>query len=191
MSKPHDELLALLTRLSVRWGRIILSSGKESDFYVDAKQTLLHPDGMALTGTVLVDTWQERGLDIDAVGGPTLGADPMTCAFVLQARKRGMKIPGFFIRKEPKGHGTMAYVEGTKSVGSGSRVLVLEDVITTGGSSIRAIHRLREAGLEPVALFCLVDRCEGAKEAIEAEGVPVVALYSRESFPKSDDLKEG
>jgi len=189
MSKPRDELLALLTRLSVRWGRIILSSGKESDFYVDAKQTLLHPDGMALTGTVLVDTWQEHGFELDAVGGPTLGADPMTCAFVLQARRRGMKLPGFFIRKEPKGHGTMAYVEGIKSIGKGSRVLVLEDVITTGGSSIRGIKRLREAGIDPVALFCLVDRQEGAKEAIEAEGVPVVALYTRDSFPKTADTE--
>lgn len=182
MSKPRDELLALLTRLSVRWGPIVLSSGKESDFYVDAKQTLLHPDGMALTGTVLVDAWQQHGLQIDAVGGPTLGADPMTCAFVLQARRRGTKLPGFFIRKEPKGHGTMAYIEGIKSIGAGAKVLVMEDVITTGGSSIRGIQRLREAGMEPVALFCLVDRQEGAKEAIEAVGVPVISLFTRESF---------
>jgi orotate phosphoribosyltransferase len=185
MSKPRDELLALLMRLSVRWGPIVLSSGRESDFYVDAKQTLLHPDGMALTGTVLVDTWQEQGLEIDAVGGPTLGADPMTCAFVLQARRRGTKLPGFFIRKEPKGHGTMAYIEGIKSIGSGSRVLVLEDVITTGGSAVRGIQRLREVGMNPVALFCLVDRLEGARETIEAAGVPVVALFTRDSFPKA------
>lgn len=184
MSKPRDELLALLTRLSVRWGPIVLSSGRESDFYVDAKQTLLHPDGMALTGTVLVDAWQELGYSIDAVGGPTLGADPMTCAFVLQARRRGTKLPGFFIRKEPKGHGTMAYIEGIKSIGNQSKVLVLEDVITTGGSSVRAIQRLREAGLDPVALFCLVDRLEGGRQAIEAQGVPVTPLYTRESFSK-------
>ena len=101
VSKPRQELLELLTELSVRRGDITLSSGKKSDFYVDCKQTLLHPDGMALTGTVLVDAWQSLDLSIDAVGGPTLGADPMTCAFVLQARRRGLMIPGFFIRKEP------------------------------------------------------------------------------------------
>ena len=75
--------------------------------------------------TVLVDAWQSLALDIDAVGGPTLGADPMTCAFVLQARRRGLYLPGFFIRKEPKGHGTMAYVEGTRSLKAGSKALVL------------------------------------------------------------------
>ena len=115
---------------------MVLSSGKTSDFYVDCKQTLLNPDGMALAGTVLVDAWQKTGWEIDAVGGPTLGADPMTCAFVLQARRRGIMLPGFFIRKEPKGHGTYSMIEGTKSIGAGSRVLVLEDVITTGASSL-------------------------------------------------------
>ena len=168
--------------LSVRTGDITLSSGKKSDFYVDCKQTLLHPDGMALTGTVLVDAWQSLALDIDAVGGPTLGADPMTCAFVLQARRRGLYLPGFFIRKEPKGHGTMAYVEGTRSLKAGSKALVLEDVITTGGSSLRSIGYLRDAGFEVVHLFCLVDRQEGALERIEAAGVPVTAMYKREDF---------
>ena len=183
MSQPRDELLELLTELSFERRRVVLTSGRESDFYVDCKQTLLHPDGMALTGTVLVDAWRTSGLEIDAVGGPTLGADPMTCAFVLRARRRGFALPGFFIRKDAKGHGTMAFIEGTRSLGEGSRVLVLEDVITTGGSSIRAIRRLREAGFVVVALFCLVDRMEGGREAIEAEGVSVTALYRRTDFP--------
>lgn len=187
MSKPREELLQMLRELSVRHGRIVLSSGKESDFYVDAKQTLLHPDGMALTGTVLVDVWQELGERIDAVGGPTLGADPMTCAFVLQARRRGHMLPGFFIRKEPKGHGTMAFIEGTKSLKAGSRVLVLEDVITTGGSAVRGIDRLREAGFEVAHLICLVDRMEGGKAAIEAAGVQVTSVFSRVDFPSDDE----
>tara|TARA_Y100000814_G_C12153403_1_gene341728 strand:+ start:262 stop:639 length:378 start_codon:yes stop_codon:yes gene_type:complete len=125
MSKPREELFELLKELSVRTGHVVLTSGKTSDFYVDCKQTLLHPDGMALTGTVLVDAWQSAGFEIDAVGGPTIGADPMTCAFVLQARRRGLKLPGYFIRKQPKGHGTMAHIEGIHSIGAGSRVLVL------------------------------------------------------------------
>jgi orotate phosphoribosyltransferase len=185
VSKPRQELLELLTELSVRRGDITLSSGKKSDFYVDCKQTLLHPDGMALTGTVLVDTWQSLGLSIDAVGGPTLGADPMTCAFVLQARRRGLMIPGFFIRKEPKGHGTMAYVEGTRSLIAGSKALVLEDVITTGGSSLRSIGYLRDAGFEVQHLLCLVDRQEGGLERIQEAGVPVTAIYSKSDFPES------
>lgn len=182
MSTPRKDLHNLVAELSFQRKQVVLSSGKESDFYIDCKQTLLHPDGMALTGTVLVDEWQRQGLDIDAVGGPTLGADPMTCAFVLQARKRGIMLPGFFIRKEAKGHGTMAYVEGTRSMTTGSKVLVLEDVITTGGSSIRCIGHLRDAGFEVVHLFCLVDRREGGREAIEAAGVPVTAMFTRDDF---------
>ena len=183
MSKPYEELFRLLTELSFQRRKVVLSSGRESDFYVDCKQTLLHPDGMAVTGTVLVDAWQQLGLDIDAVGGPTLGADPMTCAFVLQARRRGRQIPGFFIRKEAKGHGTMAFVEGTRSMSKGSRVLVLEDVITTGASSIRSIGHLRDAGFEVLHLLCMVDREEGGRQAIEATGVPVTALYKKSDFP--------
>jgi orotate phosphoribosyltransferase len=182
VSQPREELIKLLMELSVRTGDITLSSGKKSDFYVDCKQTLLHPDGMALTGTVLVDMWQELDLPIDSVGGPTLGADPMTCAFVLQARRRGIHIPGFFIRKEPKGHGTMAYVEGTRSLKPGARALVLEDVITTGASSLKGIGHLRDAGFEVAHLFCLVDRQEGGRERIEAAGVPVTALSTRADF---------
>lgn len=183
MSQPRDELLALLTELSFQRRRVVLSSGLESDFYIDCKQTLLHPDGMALAGTVLVDTWQRMNLEIDAIGGPTLGADPMTCAFVLRARRRGIHLPGFFIRKEAKGHGTMAYVEGTKSLCAGAKVLVLEDVITTGASSIRGINRLRDVGCVVEGLVCLVDRLEGAREAIEAIDVPVTSVYTKADFP--------
>jgi orotate phosphoribosyltransferase len=183
MSQPRDELLALLVERSFERKPVVLSSGRESDFYVDCKQTLLHPDGMALTGTVLVDLWQELGTPIDAAGGPTLGADPMTCAFVLQARRRGLHVPGFFVRKEPKGHGTMAWIEGTRSLRPGSRVLFLEDVVTTGGSSLRGIGVLRDAGFEVVRLMCLVDRMEGGRDAIEATGVPVTAVFRRTDFP--------
>ena len=110
----------------------------------------------------------------------------MTCAFVLCARRRGINLPGFFIRKEAKGHGTMAYVEGTKSLCAGAKVLVLEDVITTGASSIRAINRLRDVGCEVLGLVCLVDRLEGAREAIEAINVPVTSLYTKADFPGMD-----
>ena len=187
MSQPREDLLELLTELSFQRRRVVLSSGLESDFYVDCKQPLLHPDGMALTGTVLVDTWQRLDIAIDAVGGPTLGADPMTCTFVLQARRRGIHIPGFFVRKEPKGHGTMSWVEGVKSVGSGSKVLVLEDVITTGASSIRSINHLRDVGFEVMGLVCLVDRMEGGREAIEAANVPVTSVYRKVDFPGMSD----
>ena len=183
MSKPHDELLSLLTDLSFERRHVVLTSGRTSDFYVDCKQTLLHPDGMALTGTVLVDAWQQQGFPIDAVGGPALGAAPMTCAFVLQARRRGLPVPGFFIRKEPKEHGTRAPIEGTRSLQAGARVLILEDVVTTGGSSLRCVRLLREAGFVIEHLFCLVDRLEGGRQAIEAEGVVVTAMYARSDFP--------
>ena len=110
----------------------------------------------------------------------------MTCAFVLQARRRGIHLPGFFVRKEAKGHGNMSWIEGVKSMGRGSRVLVLEDVITTGGSSVRCIQRLREAGFDVAGLVCLVDRMEGGREAIEAIDVPVTSIFRKADFPGMD-----
>jgi orotate phosphoribosyltransferase len=181
--EPRSELLSLLLRLSYAERDVVLASGKRSNFYVDAKQTLLHPDGMALAGTVLVDAWTRMGVAIDAVGGPVMGAVPMTCAFVLQARRRGFSVPGLFVRKEAKGHGTMAYVEGTAALAKGSRVLVLEDTVTTGGSSITSIRHLRDADLRVEAMIGLVDRLEGGREAIEAEGVRVEAIFDRGDFP--------
>jgi orotate phosphoribosyltransferase len=105
---------------------------------------------------------------------------------VLQARRRGIHLPGFFVRKEAKGHGTMAWVEGVKSMVEGSRVLVFEDVITTGASSVRSIKRLRDVGFEVIGLVCLVDRMEGGREAIEADGVPVTSVFRKVDFPGMD-----
>lgn len=176
------ELAALLARLSVKHGSFRLASGRESDFYVDCRQTVLHPDGMALTGAVLVDAWTQSGLGIDAVGGPATGAVPLMCAFVLEARRRGIPVPGFYVRPRAKGHGTKSRVEGLPGVQRGARVLMLEDVITTGGSCLSSIEAVREAGHHVVALFCLVDREEGGRAALEGAGVPVTAIFRRSDF---------
>ena len=195
MSQPRADLLELLTELSFQRRPVVLSSGLESDFYVDCKQTLLHPDGMALTGTVLVDTWQRMDVDIDAVGGPTLGADPMTCAFVLQARRRGIHLPGFFVRKEAKGHGTRAWVEGVKSMVEGSRVLVFEDVHWMDDSSWKLLTEVmrevkpllvlltyRSQGGDAPADLSAPDRLGRAKRLDDAQGR--YTEYVKQTFPR-------
>lgn len=187
-------LLNLLRRLSVKtrepdepaW---VLSSGRESRFYVDCRQTLLHPSGMKFAGELMYRTWEQSGVLVDGVGGPSVGADPLTCSFVLHALARGCYLPGVFIRKAPKGHGTGNKVEGVPNLlaavpdGAVPHIVLLEDVITTGGSSIRSIRAIRKAGLETKLLIVLVDREEGGKEAIEAEeGVKVISLFTKSDF---------
>jgi orotate phosphoribosyltransferase len=173
-------LVALIRDRSYREGDFTLASGKKSSFYIDLKATTLHPDGAYLIGRAVVARARSEGLAIDAVGGLTLGADPMATAVSLAAREAGLQWPAFIVRKEPKGHGTSQYIEGTENLKPGARVLVLEDVVTTGGSSLKAIERLREAGFKPVAVMAVVDREQGGRAAFEAVGVKFLALTTLE-----------
>lgn len=140
------------------------------------KATTLHPEGAFQIGEAAVQVLQGLDLKIEGVGGLTLGADPLATAISLAARTRNLFWPAFIVRKEPKGHGTSQYIEGTENLPRGASVLVLEDVVTTGASSLKAIVRLREAGYQPVAVLTVVDREEGGGAAIRAEGVEVIAL---------------
>jgi orotate phosphoribosyltransferase len=186
-------LLELLRTLSFERRRVVLASGKESDFYIDCKRTALTAEGHALIGRCLLDRVRRIRPPVRGVGGLTLGADPLASAIALtsfledeRARAQGENPPGtidaFIVRKEPKGHGTGQWIEGRTTIPDGSRVAVLEDVVTTGGSALKAIERCRAEKLEVVGCFALVDREEGGREAIEASGVPLDALFARGDF---------
>jgi orotate phosphoribosyltransferase len=170
------ELIRLIRKLSYREGNFTLASGKKSSFYVDLKATTLHPEGALMIGRVGARLIHEKLPTIEAVGGLTLGADPIATAISICGIEQGYRWPAFIVRKEPKGHGTGRYIEGVESLRTGARCLVLEDVATTGGSAIQAIVRLRDAGFDPVAVLTVVDREQGGREAIEKLGLRFLSL---------------
>jgi orotate phosphoribosyltransferase len=194
VTADRERLLELLRTLSFERRKVVLSSGRESDFYIDCKRTALTAEGHALVGRCLFDRVRRIQPAVRGVGGLTLGADPLASAIALtsfleweRAARSGTPSPpapvdAFIVRKEPKGHGTGQWIEGRRTLPDGSRVAVLEDVVTTGGSALKAIERCRAESLQVVACLALVDRREGGREAIEAAGVPLDVLFSREDF---------
>lgn len=173
-------LVALLARRSARRGHFVLSSGRTSALYIDARLTTMHPDGLTLVGPLGLAAVRGAGWAPDAVGGLTLGADPVAYAVAyasaLAATAGGpAAVRAFTVRKAPKAHGTGQRIEGPFA--AGDRVVVVEDVITTGGSALQAVEAVRAAGGVVVGVLAVVDREEGGREAIEAAaGVPVRAL---------------
>jgi orotate phosphoribosyltransferase len=174
--KPLTELTRIIREQSYKKGDFTLSSGKKSSFYIDLKATTLHPDGAYWIGEAATDLILREKLPISAVGGLTLGADPIATAISLAGRARGWRWPAFIVRKESKGHGTSQYIEGTENLSPGASVLVLEDVVTTGASSLKAVERLREAGFNPLATLTIVDRQEGGEEQIRKAGLEFYSL---------------
>ncbi len=172
----RSRLLRLIRKLSYREGDFTLASGKKSKFYIDLKATTLHPDGAYLFGEVAYALLKEQGVRVEGVGGLTLGADPLATSLSLAARRHGDHWPAFIVRKEPKDHGTSRYIEGTENLRPGARVLVLEDVVTTGGSSLKAIECLKRDGYEPAFALTVVDREQGGREAIEAAGSKLLRI---------------
>jgi orotate phosphoribosyltransferase len=174
---PRAHLAALVSELAVVRGEVTLASGLTSDFYVDMRRATLHHAAAPLIGHVMLDMLEEAGFgpgEIDAVGGLTMGADPVATAILHAAASRGLDIDAFVVRKEAKSHGMRRRVEGPDV--AGRRVVVLEDTSTTGGSPLAAIEALREVGAEVAAVAVVVDRDTGAREAIEAgAGVPYLA----------------
>jgi len=176
-------LLALLTEKSFAKKKVVLSSGRESDFYIDCKKTVLTAEGHVLVGRELFRLIRAVAPDAAGVGGLTMGADPLASAVALTSFLEGHALHAFYVRKEPKGHGTGQWIEGLTSFSNGAKVAIVEDVVTTGASTIKAIERALAEGLVPVGAFALVDRDEGGREAIEATGVKVHSLFTRRDFP--------
>lgn len=171
---PHDNLVKLLAHRSARRGNFTLSSGRKSNLYVDARLTTMSPEGLVLIGELGLIALNESGWNVKAVGGLTLGADPI--AYAISYRSAGSDSPlrAFTVRKTPKDHGTQQLIEGPFR--AGDVVAVVEDVITTGGSALRAIQSIQAAGGKVAGVLALVDREEGGREKIEAQHFPVVCL---------------
>ncbi len=180
----HRELVRLIRKLSYREGDFTLASGQKSSFYVDLKATTLHPEGIAAIAYHAFEKIEASGLGIDAVGGPTLGADPIATALSLEAFRRGVFWPAYLVRKDSKKHGTHEYLEGKQNLPVGAKVLVLEDVVTTGGSSLQAIEHIRAEGFHPVAVMTVVDREQGAAERYQNMGLRFLSLCTLSDIQK-------
>jgi orotate phosphoribosyltransferase len=178
----RDELFELIRTRSFGRGRIMLASGRESDFYFDLRPTTLHPAGASCIGELICDAL--AGLKVVFVGGLLLGAVPIATAGGGASNRRGGEIGAFFVRKKPKDHGARKLVEGLPRGETlrGRDVVVVEDVTTTGGSAIQAAQALREEGANIVRVLTIVDRLEGAKDNFAAEKLEFQALYTADEF---------
>ncbi|WP_017663650.1 orotate phosphoribosyltransferase [Baaleninema simplex] len=170
--KQH--LLHLLATLAYREGDFVLSSGQKSSYYINGKLVTLHPEGALCVGRLLLSMLAE---DTQAVAGLTLGADPVVSAVSVVSAIEGRSIPAFIVRKEAKGHGTRAYIEGPP-LDAGAKVVVLEDVVTTGQSAMKAVTRLRDAGYQVDRVISLVDRQQGGAEFYREQGLEFEAVFT-------------
>ncbi|MGZ4853874.1 MAG: orotate phosphoribosyltransferase [Candidatus Angelobacter sp.] len=184
MSSAREQLLELLATNSFRLGEFTLSSGGKSDYYIDCRTTTLHAHGAELTGRVFLELIQQQGWKPQAVGGLTMGADPIVVATAVISSQAGAPIHGFLVRKAEKAHGMGRRVEGFQE--KGARVVIVDDVCTTGSSTIQAIEAAREFGFNVAGVACLVERLEaGGRPAVEkaAASVPFISIFT------SNDVK--
>jgi orotate phosphoribosyltransferase len=168
------QLIELLARRSARRGNFTLASGKQSSFYIDARLTTMSPEGLSSIGPIGLAMIRERGWDPDSIGGLTLGADPVSYAVSYASAATARPVRAFTVRKEAKTHGTGKLIEGPFE--ATDRVVVIEDVITTGGSALKAVEAIRAAGATILGVLAVVDREEGGREAIEAAGVQAASI---------------
>jgi orotate phosphoribosyltransferase len=171
-------LTELVRDKALKFGDFTLASGKKARYYLDGKQVTLDSHGAKLVGEGLLDL---LGPQLpNAVGGMSIGADPITAAIITLAGVRNQALAGFMVRKEAKGHGTNRFIEGP--VKPGDQVVIVEDVVTTGGSSLEAIARCEEFGLQVVRVLAIIDRMEGGAEAFAANGYPFASLLTIRDF---------
>lgn len=173
-------LARLLVEKSYREGDFVLASGRRSDYYFDCRVTALHAEGSWLIGSLFNNLLKDR--DILGVGGMTMGADPLVSATTVLSHELGRPLHGLLVRKESKGHGTNQFVEGLGNFQSGDPVAMLEDVVTTGGSLLKACDRVRDAGLRIVAVCAILDREEGGRERLREAGYELRALFTRKEL---------
>ncbi len=184
----RQQLLDLFCQLAYQEGDFVLSSGKRSSYYINGKQVTLHPQGALAIGRLLLSKLPP---DTQAVAGLTLGADPIVSAVSVVSAYENRPIPALIIRKEAKGHGTRAYIEGP-SLSNGALIVVLEDVVTTGQSAMKAVERLQQAGYSVNQVMALVDRQQGGAELYQSAGLKFQALFSIEEIQeRSRQLKAG
>ncbi len=174
-----NALVKLIREKALKLGDFTLASGKKSTYYLDGKQVTLDPQGARLIGEGILDLLAPDKTPA-AVGGMSIGADPITAAVVTMSAVRQTPLAGFMVRKEPKGHGTNQYIEGP--VSPGDEVVIVEDVVTTGGSSLEAIERAEAFGLKVVRVVAIVDRMQGGAEAFAAKGYPLTSLLTIRDF---------
>ncbi len=175
----REQLKKILVELSYEKRDVTLASGKKSDFYFDGKQSTLNAQGAVLVGLTMWELLCQSGRYVQAIGGPTLGADPIVSAVSLVSALKGKPIPAFIIRKEPKKHGTAAWIEGVKNLKPGMQVALVEDVVTSGGSILKAAQKVEEAGYF-VSLICtIVDREDGGADKIREQGYRFSSLFTK------------
>jgi orotate phosphoribosyltransferase len=171
-----ERLIKLLAERSTKRGQFTLASGKKSEYYIDARLTTMSPEGLSLIGRIGLSRLEESRWNVDSIGGLTLGADPISYAISFASASSTHPLRAFTVRKEAKTHGTGKLIEGPFR--KADRVVVIEDVITTGGSALRAIEAVRNEQGSISGVLALVDREEGGRQAIEAAGVPVITIVT-------------
>jgi len=179
LSEDKKQLLALLKKDAFCKEQITLSSGKQSDYYIDARRVTLHPQGVYLCAKIILEMIQDD--NVIAVGGPTLGADPIVGAIASLSFQNKKPLNTFIVRKAPKPYGKQQQIEGPL-LSKGARVVVIDDVATTGKSIIQSIEALRAVGVEVVKAVCIVDRNEGARQALAAVKCELVPLFDVAQF---------
>ncbi len=174
----RDALIGLIRERALRFGEFTLASGQTSSYYLDGKQVTLNSAGLNLVGLGLLELLAD--LEFSGVGGMSIGADPIIGGVLVNAAAAGRELNGFMCRKQPKGHGTNRFIEGP--VAAGDRVVVIDDVVTTGGSTLMAIDRAEEFGMEVVCAVGIVDRLQGGAAAFAARNIPFRALLTIEDL---------
>jgi len=179
IEKNKDQLLKLLKENALKFGKIKLASGKASDYYIDAKQVTLDPEGAYLTAKIFLDMLKDE--KFDAIGGLTIGADPIVGAIAAISYQNNMPVQTFIVRKEPKKHGMQKYIEG-RQLKPNSKVVVVDDVMTLGSSALKAIKVLKEAKCEIVKVIAIVDRLEGARETLSQYNYELISIFTKKDL---------
>ena len=174
MGEWRGELLNELKQDAIHFGDFVLSSGVKSYYYINCREVTLSPKGAWLVANAMLDSLE--AVDADAIGGPTLAADPIAAGVAIESWHRGHPMRAFIVRKEAKGHGLQQQVEGP--VHEGDRVIVVDDILTTGGSLLQAIDAVESVGLKVAHVAVLLDRLEGGADRIRARGYPFTAIYT-------------
>ena len=176
VEKSKRRLLKLLTNGALKTGKIKLSSGKTSSYYIDAKQVTMNPEGAWLTAKIFFDILKHE--KFDAIGGLTIGADPIVTAIAVYSHLKRKPIPIFIVRKEPKKHGMQKYIEGT-TLKAHSRIIIIDDVMTSGQSALKAIRIVKKKKCKIVKVMALVDRLEGARENLAHKNYELVSIFNK------------